>query len=134
MSFFAPQTYHLPKMRKAYMLKRSKKMMFPNSLHFDIKDKIFGTDDLSPLFSVINTKKEPDSGSDCEMVIPEGERILLRKILYLRASPRKSRNASIASFSLGSYFGANPRVLPPSESPLKDKQKIPYGHFQFILW
>ena len=72
MSFFAPQTYHLPKMRKAYMLKRSKKMMFPNSLHFDIKDKIFGTDDLSPLFSVINTKKEPDYGSDCEMVIPEG--------------------------------------------------------------
>ena len=72
MRFFAPQTYHLPKMRKAYMLKRSKKMMFPNSLHFDIKDKIFGTDDLSPLFSVINTKKEPDYGSDCEMVIPEG--------------------------------------------------------------
>ena len=44
------------------------KMLFPNGLHFDIKDKIFGTDDLSPLFSVINNKKEPDSGSDCEMV------------------------------------------------------------------
>ena len=43
-------------------------MLFPNGLHFDIKDKIFGTDDLSPLFSIINNKKEPDSGSDCEMV------------------------------------------------------------------
>ena len=31
--------------------------MFPNGLHFDIKDKIFGMDDLSPLFSVINNKK-----------------------------------------------------------------------------
>ena len=48
------------------------KMLFPNGLHFDIKDKIFGTDDLSPLFSVINNKKEPDSGSDCEMVISAG--------------------------------------------------------------
>ena len=47
-------------------------MLFPNGLHFDIKDKIFGTDDLSPLFSVINNKKEPDSGSDCEMVTPAG--------------------------------------------------------------
>ena len=48
------------------------KMLFPNGLRFDIKDKIFGTDDLSPLFSVINNKKEPDSGSDCEMVISAG--------------------------------------------------------------
>ena len=127
MSFFAPQTYHLPKMRKAYMLKRSKKMMFPNSLHFDIKDKIFGTDDLSPLFSVINTKKEPDSGSDCEMVIPEGERILLRKILYLRASPRKDKREALAFARL--LLRTNPRVLPPFGTPLKDKQKIPYGHF-----
>lgn len=48
------------------------KMLFPNGLHFDIKEKIFGTDDLSPLFSVIRNKKEPDSGSDCEMVISAG--------------------------------------------------------------
>lgn len=48
------------------------KMLFPNGLHFDIKEKIFGTDDLSPLFSVINTKKEPISGSDSGVVIPEG--------------------------------------------------------------
>ena len=47
-------------------------ILFPNGLHFDIKDKIFGTDDLSPLFSVISTKKEPSSGSNSGMVIPEG--------------------------------------------------------------
>ena len=48
------------------------KILFPNGLHFDIKEKFFGTDDLSPLFSVINNKKEPDSGSDCEMVTLPG--------------------------------------------------------------
>ena len=35
----------------------------------DIQDKIFGTQDLSPLFSVINNKKEPSSGSNSGMVI-----------------------------------------------------------------
>lgn len=45
------------------------KMLFPNGLHFDIHDKIFGTQDLSPLFSVINNKKEPSSGSNSGMVI-----------------------------------------------------------------
>ena len=47
------------------------KMLFPNGLHFDIQDKIFGTQDLSPLFSVINNKKEPSSGSNSGMVIRE---------------------------------------------------------------
>ena len=44
------------------------KMLFPNGLHFDIQDKIFGTQDLSPLFSVINNNKEPLSGSNSGMV------------------------------------------------------------------
>ena len=48
-----------------------------NGLNFDIKEKIFGTDDVSPLFSVINNKKEPDSGSDCEMVISRRVELLL---------------------------------------------------------
>ncbi len=43
-------------------------MLFPNGLHLDIQDKIFGTQDLSPLFSVINNKKEPLSGSNSGMV------------------------------------------------------------------
>ena len=44
------------------------KMLFPKGLHFDIKNKIFGTDDLSPLFSVIDNKKESCDGSNSEMV------------------------------------------------------------------
>ena len=49
------------------------KMLFPKGLHFDIKNKIFGTDDLNPLFSVIdNNKKESCDGSNSEMVIPPG--------------------------------------------------------------
>ena len=53
------------------------KMLFPNGLHFDIQDKIFGTQDLSPLFSVINNKKEPSSGSNSGMVI--SARVGIRK-------------------------------------------------------
>ena len=45
------------------------KMLFPKGLHFDIKNKIFGTDDLSPLFSVIDNKKESCDGSNSELVI-----------------------------------------------------------------
>ncbi len=48
------------------------KMLFPKGLHFDIKNKIFGTDDLSPLFSVIDNKKESCDGSNSEMVISAG--------------------------------------------------------------
>lgn len=48
------------------------KMLSPEGLHFDIKNKIFGTDNLSQLFSVINNKKEPNSDSDSHMVISAG--------------------------------------------------------------
>lgn len=48
------------------------KMLFPKGLHFDIKNKIFGTDDLSPLFSVIDNKKESCDGSNSEMVTSAG--------------------------------------------------------------
>lgn len=48
------------------------KMLFPNGLHFDIQDKIFGTQDLSPLFSVINNKKEPLSSSNSGVVTSAG--------------------------------------------------------------
>lgn len=47
------------------------KMLFPKGLHFDIKNKIFGTDDLSPLFSVIDNKKESCDDSNSEMVTQE---------------------------------------------------------------
>ncbi len=42
--------------------------MFPNGLHFDVKERKFGTDDLSPLYSVICNKKESDSDSNSSMV------------------------------------------------------------------
>lgn len=48
------------------------KILFPKGLHFDIKNKIFGTDDLSSLFSVIDDKKESCDGSNSEMVISPG--------------------------------------------------------------
>ena len=48
------------------------KMLFPNGLHFDIKEKIFGTDDLSPLFSVIYNKKESCDSSNSGVVISAG--------------------------------------------------------------
>ena len=51
--------------------------MFPNGLHFDIGEQKFGTEDLSPLFSVISNKKEPSSDSDSEMVGPSGIEPLL---------------------------------------------------------
>lgn len=62
-------------------------MLFPNGLHFDIKDKIFGTDDLSPLFSVISTKKEPSSGSNSGMVIPKGVEPLIFWMRTRRPGP-----------------------------------------------
>ena len=42
--------------------------MFPNGLHFNIKERKFGTQDLSPLFSVICNKKESCNGSNSGMV------------------------------------------------------------------
>ena len=44
-------------------------IMFPNGLHFNIKERKFGTNDLSPLFSVICNKKESCDGSNSQMVI-----------------------------------------------------------------
>ena len=43
-------------------------IMFPNGLHFDIKERKFGTQDLSPLFSVICNKNESDMDSGSGMV------------------------------------------------------------------
>ena len=48
------------------------KTMFPNGLHFDIKERKFGTDDLSPLYSIICTKKEPKTDSNYGLVGPAG--------------------------------------------------------------
>lgn len=46
--------------------------MFPNGLHFDIKEQKFGTDDLGPLYSVICNKKESNLDSHHSMVVPTG--------------------------------------------------------------
>lgn len=35
-------------------------ILFPNVLHFDLKEKCCGTEDLSPLYSVICNKNEPE--------------------------------------------------------------------------
>ena len=63
------------------------KMLFPKGLHFDIKNKIFGTDDLSPLFSVIDNKKESCDGSNSEMVIPKGVEPLIFWMRTRRPGP-----------------------------------------------
>ncbi len=48
------------------------KMLFPNGLHINIKTRICGTEDLSPLFSVITTKKASEDASDSHMVTSAG--------------------------------------------------------------
>lgn len=48
------------------------KTMFPKGLHFDIVERKFGTEDLSPMYSVICNKKESFSDSDSSMVGPVG--------------------------------------------------------------
>ena len=48
------------------------KLMFPNGLHIDLKAKKCRTEDLSPLYSVINTKKEPEGSENSNMVISAG--------------------------------------------------------------
>ena len=63
------------------------RILFPNGLHFDIKEKKFGTDDLSPLFSVISTKKEPEDGSNSGMVIPKGVEPLIFWMRTRRPGP-----------------------------------------------
>ena len=44
------------------------KTMFPKGLHFDIVERKFGTEDLSPLYSVICNKKESNADSNFSMV------------------------------------------------------------------
>ena len=82
------------------------KMLFPNGLHFDIKEKIFGTDDLNPLFSVIRNKKESCDGSNSEMVIsarvelaltgwkPVVLTVILRDRIYIIAKIVKIRKSN----------------------------------------
>ena len=48
------------------------RMMFPNGLHFSIREKKCRTQDLSPLFSVICNKKASDDADLSEMVRPIG--------------------------------------------------------------
>ena len=43
-------------------------ILFPNGLHIDLKEKSCGTDDLSPLYSIIGNKNEPNDGSNSPMV------------------------------------------------------------------
>ena len=43
-------------------------LVFPNGVKCSPKEKIFGTDNISPLYSVISTKKEP-SGSDLSSMV-----------------------------------------------------------------
>ncbi len=43
-------------------------ILFPNGLHIDLKEKCCGTEDLSPLYSVISNKNEPGGGSNSPMV------------------------------------------------------------------
>ncbi len=47
-------------------------ILFPNGLHFDLKTKKCRTEDLSPLYSVINNKNEPDGPENSNMVISAG--------------------------------------------------------------
>ena len=42
------------------------------SCYNDIKEKKFGTDELNPLYRVINNKKESCNNSNSDVVIPEG--------------------------------------------------------------
>ena len=48
------------------------RMLFPNGLHIDIKTKKCRTEDLSPLYSVIRTKKEPEGPQNADMVTSAG--------------------------------------------------------------
>ena len=47
-------------------------ILFPKGLHYDILEKKYGTDDLSPFYSVICDKNEPETDSNSRMVRPAG--------------------------------------------------------------
>ncbi len=65
--------------------------------------------------------------SNFKVVIPKGGRILLRKILYLRASPRKDKREALAFTRL--LLRTTPRVLLPSGHHSKINKKYPTGIF-----
>ena len=48
------------------------KLLFPNGLHVDLKAKKCRTEDLSPLYSVVCNKKEPNGSNSDSMVISAG--------------------------------------------------------------
>ena len=48
------------------------KMIFPNGIEFNLKARKFGTIKLSPLYSVMSNKKEPDGSQNDNMVHPTG--------------------------------------------------------------
>lgn len=62
------------------------KMMFPNGLHFNPKTKTCGTEDLSPLFSVVSTKKASEDASNSRMVT---------RVRFERTTFSLGRNCSI---------------------------------------
>lgn len=47
--------------------------MFPNGLHIDLKTKKCRMEDLSPLFSVITTKKAPSGAENASLVNDKGK-------------------------------------------------------------
>ena len=53
------------------------KVLFPNGLHIDLKAKKCRTADLSPLYSVIGTKNEPEGSENSTMVISRRVELLL---------------------------------------------------------
>lgn len=48
------------------------RMLFPNGLHYDLKTKKCRTEDLGPLYSVMNTKNEPEGSKNSNMVTSAG--------------------------------------------------------------
>lgn len=47
-------------------------MVFPNGIPYDLTEKKLGTSEISPLYSVISTKKAPEGAEDTSMVVPTG--------------------------------------------------------------
>lgn len=47
-------------------------MVFPNGIPYDLTEKKLGTSEISPLYSVISTKKAPEGAENTSMVVPGG--------------------------------------------------------------
>ena len=47
-------------------------MVFPNGIPYDLTEKKLGTSEISPLYSVISTKKAPEGAENTSMVAPAG--------------------------------------------------------------